>query len=73
MIRAAGYSDAMKAPVVATGVIMKTFHKSSLKALAFSASALAFVIAGPAAAQEQTEEGQEEEEEHLNLSHFLIE
>ncbi len=42
---------------------MKTFHKSSLKALAFSASALAFVIAGPVAAQEQTEEEQAEEEE----------
>ena len=47
---------------------MKTFHKSSLKALAFSASALAFVIAGPAAAQEQTEEGQEEEEEQVDVS-----
>ncbi len=42
---------------------MKTFHKSSLKALAFSASALAFVIAGPAAAQDQPEDEQAEEEE----------
>lgn len=49
---------------------MKTFHKSSLKALAFSASALAFVIAGPVAAQDQPEEEQaeEEEEEQVDVS-----
>ena len=42
---------------------MKKFHSNSMKALAFSASALAFVIAGPAYAQDQGEDGQEEEEE----------
>ena len=45
---------------------MKKFHSNSIKALAFSASAVAFAIAGPAYAQDaeepQTEEGQEEEE-----------
>ncbi|MEO0591072.1 MAG: TonB-dependent receptor [Pseudomonadota bacterium] len=47
---------------------MKTFHHNSLKALAFSASAIAFVIAGPVAAQEQAEEGQEEEEEQVEVT-----
>ena len=42
---------------------MKKFHSNSMKALAFSASALAFVIAGPAYAQDAADEGQEEEEE----------
>jgi iron complex outermembrane receptor protein len=35
---------------------MKKFHNNSIKALAFSASALAFVIAGPAYAQDQEED-----------------
>ena len=44
---------------------MKKFHSNSMKALAFSASALAFVIAGPAYAQDEEgqEEGEEEEEQ----------
>ncbi|MEO1710728.1 MAG: TonB-dependent receptor plug domain-containing protein, partial [Pseudomonadota bacterium] len=42
---------------------MKKFHTNSLKALAFSASALAFVIAGPVSAQEQPETDDEEEEQ----------
>ncbi|MFM8746787.1 MAG: TonB-dependent receptor plug domain-containing protein, partial [Aestuariivirga sp.] len=45
---------------------MKKFHSNSIKALAFSASAVAFAIAGPAYAQDadepQAEEGQQEEE-----------
>ncbi|MEL6540802.1 MAG: TonB-dependent receptor [Pseudomonadota bacterium] len=48
---------------------MKTFHTNSLKALAFSASALAFVIAGPVAAQDQEgDEQPEEEEEQVDVS-----
>ncbi|MEM6858134.1 MAG: TonB-dependent receptor [Pseudomonadota bacterium] len=51
---------------------MKTFHHNSLKALAFSASALAFVIAGPVAAQEEpaeeAQEEQEEEEEQVEIT-----
>ncbi|MEM9311871.1 MAG: TonB-dependent receptor, partial [Pseudomonadota bacterium] len=47
---------------------MKTFHKNSLKALAFSASAIAFVIAGPVAAQDQPDEEQEEEEEQVEVA-----
>ena len=47
---------------------MKTFHKNSLKALAFSASAIAFVIAGPVAAQDQPDEEQEEEEEQVEVT-----
>ncbi len=42
---------------------MKKFHNNSMKALAFSASAIAFVMAGPVSAQDAAEEGQEEEEE----------
>ena len=42
---------------------MKKFHSNSVKALAFSASALAFVIAGPAYAQDEGEDGQEEAQE----------
>ncbi|MDJ0643060.1 MAG: TonB-dependent receptor [Erythrobacter sp.] len=42
---------------------MKKFHSNSMKALAFSASAIAFVVAGPAYAQDEGQEGQEEEEE----------
>ncbi|NNE35641.1 MAG: TonB-dependent receptor, partial [Rhodothermales bacterium] len=40
---------------------MRKFQSNSVKALAFSASAIAFAIAGPAYAQD-AEEGQEEEE-----------
>lgn len=40
---------------------MKKFQSNSVKALAFSASAIAFAIAGPAYAQD-AEEGQDEEE-----------
>ena len=44
---------------------MKKFHSNSMKALAFSASAIAFVIAGPAYAQDEEgqEQGEEEEEQ----------
>ncbi|MEL7198940.1 MAG: TonB-dependent receptor [Pseudomonadota bacterium] len=42
---------------------MKKFHSNSLKALAFSASAIAFVVAGPAYAQDEEPAAQEEEEE----------
>ena len=42
---------------------MKKFHNNSLKALAFSASALAFVVAGPAYAQDTDADDQAEEEE----------
>ncbi len=42
---------------------MKKFHSNSIKALAFSASAIAFVMAGPVSAQDAADEGQEEEEE----------
>jgi iron complex outermembrane receptor protein len=47
---------------------MNTSHGKSIKALAFSASALAFVIAGPAFAQDaQAEEEQSEEEEPVEV------
>ncbi len=42
---------------------MKKFHSNSIKALAFSASAIAFVIAGPAYAQDAEEQPAEEEEQ----------
>lgn len=42
---------------------MKKFHSNSIKALAFSASAIAFVVAGPAYAQDAEEPAQEEEEQ----------
>ncbi|QFT77005.1 TonB-dependent receptor domain-containing protein [Erythrobacter sp. THAF29] len=42
---------------------MKKFHSNSVKALAFSASAIAFVMAGPVSAQDEGEEGQEQAEE----------
>lgn len=42
---------------------MKKFHNNSIKALAFSASAIAFVIAGPALAQDAEQPAQDEEEE----------
>ncbi|MEM6476205.1 MAG: TonB-dependent receptor plug domain-containing protein, partial [Pseudomonadota bacterium] len=42
---------------------MKKFHSNSMKALAFSASALAFVVAGPVHAQDQEEGAQDEDEE----------
>jgi iron complex outermembrane receptor protein len=41
---------------------MRNYHKTSMKALAFSASALAFAIAGPAVAQDASEDAQEEEQ-----------
>ncbi|MEO0464179.1 MAG: TonB-dependent receptor [Pseudomonadota bacterium] len=49
---------------------MKKFHTQSLKALTFSASAIAMVMAGPLAAQEQPEEAEEqveEEEEEVSV------
>lgn len=60
----------MKAPVLATGVNMKKFHTNSLKALTFSASAIAFVMAGPLAAQDQpeSEEEQTEEEDQVDVA-----
>ena len=42
---------------------MKKFHSNSLKALAFSASAIAFVVAGPVYAQDADQPAQDEEEE----------
>jgi iron complex outermembrane receptor protein len=59
-----------KALVVATGVIMKKFHNNSLKALAFSASAIAFVMAGPVYAQDTGDEAppEEEEEEQVDIT-----
>ncbi|KWV90608.1 TonB-dependent receptor domain-containing protein [Erythrobacter sp. YT30] len=42
---------------------MKKFHSNSMKALAFSASAIAFVVAGPVYAQDEEPEAQEQEEE----------
>lgn len=45
---------------------MKKFHSNSIKALAFSASAIAFVMAGPVYAQD-AEEPQEEEEEQVSV------
>ncbi len=47
---------------------MKKFHSNSMKALAFSASAIAFVMAGPVSAQDAAEEGQEEEEEQVDVT-----
>ncbi|MFZ9395273.1 MAG: TonB-dependent receptor domain-containing protein [Erythrobacter sp.] len=48
---------------------MKKFQKNSVKALAFSASAIAFAIAGPAFAQDaQEEEQQAETEETVDVS-----
>jgi iron complex outermembrane receptor protein len=48
---------------------MKKFHSNSIKSLALSASAIAFVIAGPAFAQdaEDAEKPQEEEEEQVDV------
>jgi iron complex outermembrane receptor protein len=42
---------------------MKKFHSNSIKALAFSASAIAFVVAGPVYAQDAEEPAQDEEEQ----------
>ncbi|KPF61980.1 TonB-dependent receptor domain-containing protein [Porphyrobacter sp. AAP60] len=42
---------------------MKKFHSNSIKALAFSASAIAFVVAGPVYAQDADEPAQDEEEQ----------
>jgi iron complex outermembrane receptor protein len=47
---------------------MKKFHSNSIKALAFSASALTFAIAGPAYAQDAEEPAQEEEEEQVDVA-----
>ncbi|MEP0191662.1 MAG: TonB-dependent receptor [Erythrobacter sp.] len=47
---------------------MKKFHSNSMKALAFSASAIAFVMAGPVSAQDEGEDGQEEEEEQVDIT-----
>ncbi len=49
---------------------MKKFHSNSVKAFAFSASALALVAAGPVYAQDEGEEGQEqaEDEEQVDIS-----
>lgn len=48
---------------------MKKIHSNSIKALAFSASALAFAIAGPALAQDAAEQPPEEEEgEQVDVS-----
>ncbi len=48
---------------------MKKFHTNSVKALAFSASAIAFAVAGPAYAQDEQpeEEVVEEEEEQVDV------
>jgi iron complex outermembrane receptor protein len=42
---------------------MKNFHSNSIKALAFTASVVAFAIAGPAVAQDAEAPAQEEQEE----------
>jgi len=47
---------------------MKKFQSNSLKALAFSASALAFVVAGPVAAQDADQPEGEEEEEQVDVT-----
>ncbi|QUL36613.1 TonB-dependent receptor domain-containing protein [Erythrobacter sp. JK5] len=52
---------------------MKKFHSNSMKALAFSASAIAFVMAGPVSAQDEGEEDQaqsedDEDEEQVDVS-----
>ncbi len=47
---------------------MKKFHSNSIKALAFSASALTFAIAGPVYAQDADEGAQEEEEEQVDVA-----
>ncbi|MBV7259238.1 TonB-dependent receptor domain-containing protein [Erythrobacter crassostreae] len=47
---------------------MKKFHSNSVKALAFSASALAFVVAGPAYAQDEGQEQSEDEEEQVDVT-----
>lgn len=47
---------------------MKKFHSNSLKALAFSASVIAFAVAGPASAQDEEAPAQEEEEEVVDVT-----
>ncbi|MEL6529366.1 MAG: TonB-dependent receptor [Pseudomonadota bacterium] len=47
---------------------MKKFHSNSMKALAFSASAIAFVVAGPVYAQDEGQEEGEEEEEQAEVT-----
>lgn len=46
---------------------MKKFQSNSIKALAFSASAIAFVIAGPVLAQDSDAQPQQEEDEEENV------
>ena len=47
---------------------MKKFQSNSIKALAFSASALAFVVAGPVYAQDADEQPAEDEEEQVDVT-----
>ena len=47
---------------------MKNFHSNSLKALAFSASAIAFVVAGPVWAQDADQPAEEEQEEPAEVT-----
>ncbi|WP_296717590.1 TonB-dependent receptor [Erythrobacter sp.] len=47
---------------------MKKFQSNSIKALAFSASAIAFVIAGPVWAQDADQPVEEEEEEQVDVT-----
>jgi len=47
---------------------MKKFHSNSIKALAFSASAIAFVIAAPAYAQDAEEQPAQDEEEKVEVA-----
>ncbi len=47
---------------------MKKFHNTSMKALAYSASAIAFVIAGPVMAQDADDQPDDEEEEQVDVS-----
>ncbi len=46
---------------------MNKFHNNSIKALAFGASALTFAIAGPALAQDASEQPKAEEEEQADV------
>lgn len=47
---------------------MKKFQSNSIKALAFSASAIAFIVAGPAFAQDAGGQPQDEEEEQVDVT-----
>ena len=46
---------------------MKKFHSNSLKTLAFSASAIAFIVAGPVWAQDAEEQPAKEPEEKVEV------